>query len=70
MPYYIVNNNPDDKGRHEVHTNTCAYLPSKANQIDAGYHSDCAAAIKSLKLNNPYHEFDGCWYCSRACNRG
>lgn len=70
MPQYICNKNADDKGRHEIHEDTCHRLPLKDNQIDVGYHADCKAAILHMKHHNPNHEFDGCYYCSPACNKG
>ncbi|WP_256968969.1 hypothetical protein [Enterococcus faecalis] len=70
MPYYIVNKNIDDNGRHEVHQDTCTRLPNKENQLDIGYHSDCTEAIQYIQNQNPAHLFDGCWYCSPACNKG
>ena len=70
MPYYIANQNQDDKGRHEVHKSTCHRLPEKKNQVEFGYYSNCTEAIRAIKTLNPSSEFDGCYYCCPNCHRG
>ncbi|MFL8969342.1 hypothetical protein ACKA04_04635 [Helcococcus kunzii] len=69
---YIVNKYSDDKGRHEVHAETCSYLPSKENQIEIGNFFNCKAAILAAKLKwqDPEYKFDGCYYCCNQCHKG
>lgn len=36
MKHYYFNKNTDDKGRHEVHTEDCSYLPYPSNRTYIG----------------------------------
>lgn len=67
MPYYIVNKE-EREGDHEVHETTCSHLPSKENQIDLGWHSNCKPAVEAAKTL--YSNADGCKHCSEPCHRG
>lgn len=70
MTFYYFYNAIDDKGKHEVHTNECSYLPSILNRTYIGYFSDCKEAIKEAKSKYPSKDFDGCFWCSRDCHTG
>ena len=70
MSYYIYNKNVDNNGRHEVHTTNCSYLPAAENRVSIGSHSYCKSAISYAKTLYPSKTFDGCYYCSTACNKG
>lgn len=70
MDWYYFNDNTDEHGNHEVHKDTCSYLPSSLNRTLIGYYSDCASAINAAKMKYPYKSFDGCYFCCRECHKG
>lgn len=49
MAYYLVNRNAQSNGDHEVHQNTCAYLP--AEFINLGFHYSCSSAVAEAKVH-------------------
>ncbi len=67
MTRYCVNKNADENGYHEVHTESCSYLPISSNRQDLGYHNSCSEAVQKAKLY--YSSVDGCYYCCRACHK-
>lgn len=64
MPNYVVNNNPQSNGDHEVHKTDCTYFPN--NYKDLGWHSTCATAVAEAKKT--YWKSNGCKYCSPTCH--
>lgn len=72
MPNYICNKNADDKGRHEIHTDSCTHLPLPKNQLSIGFFSNCQEAINHMVRANPNgnFNFDGCYYCCYPCHKG
>lgn len=72
MLEYICNKFNDDKGRHEIHTSTCSYLPNLENRIPVGTFNNCHEAIRHMeaKYSNDNFNFDGCYWCSTACHKG
>ncbi|BDU91740.1 hypothetical protein JJB75_09595 [Clostridium perfringens] len=70
MNHYYFNNNTDDKGRHEVHTENCSWGPSPLNRTYIGYYSNCKEAIRAAQNLNPFKSFDGCYWCCRECHKG
>lgn len=70
MKHYYFYNYTDNKGNHEVHAESCSYLPVPANRTYIGYFSDCKEAIKKAKTDYPSRGFDGCFWCSRDCHKG
>ena len=66
MKHYYVNKQAQTTGEHEVHSETCSYLPSLTNRQYLGYFSDCYAALKEAKKY--YSNVDGCYYCCRECH--
>lgn len=73
MPQFIVNNNPDSNGLHEVHNISSGIthcLPNPENRIELGFHPDCYQAIIHAKIKFPSHKFDGCFYCAKTCHTG
>ena len=70
MSQYIFNKNVDNNGNHEVHTNSCSYLPAEENRVPLGFHLNCTSAISTAKTLYPGSSFDGCYYCSKACHKG
>ena len=53
MNFYYFNDNADEHGYHEVHTDDCTFLPSLSNRTLIGYYSDCKAAIIAARLAHP-----------------
>jgi ferredoxin len=66
MDLYFVNKQVQPNGDHEVHKQTCAYLPSAANQQSLGWHSSCREAVRAAKAF--YSQCNGCYWCSRECH--
>jgi hypothetical protein len=64
MARYNVNKNAQTNGDHEVHTDSCIYLPS--NRIDLGLHDKCQDAVREAKKH--YTQVNGCAYCSAPCH--
>jgi hypothetical protein len=63
MKYY-VNKNAQSNGDHEVHTQSCSYLPSELNRKYLGEFSNCEDAVREAKKTYP--KSNGCFYCCRA----
>ncbi len=66
MPTYYVNTNAQANGDHEVHTNTCNYLPATQHQKYLGVFLTCQEAVREAKKT--YQQSNGCYYCSYACH--
>jgi len=64
MAKYYVNNKSQSNGDHEVHTETCTYLPSDRKYL--GEFSNCADAVKEAKKT--YSKSNGFYYCSNPCH--
>lgn len=65
---YYVNNNAQTNGDHEVHTETCSYVPKAENRTYLGEYTSCAPAV--AKAKTIHRKSNGCYYCSRACHTG
>lgn len=72
MPNYICNKHADDKGRHEVHVDTCNHLPLPENRVKIGICNNCREAIDKIAAANKgkNFNFDGCYYCCYPCHKG
>jgi hypothetical protein len=70
MPNFIVNQNPQANGDHEVHNTTtgCTYMPKQENCISLGTFSSCHEAVASAKVRWPQARINGCYYCSYSCH--
>lgn len=68
---YILNSNPQrtPTGEREVHVAGCSQGPKESNQIDLGYHFNCASAIAAARSAYRGWHIDGCAYCVPACHR-
>ncbi|AFL83246.1 hypothetical protein Belba_0589 [Belliella baltica DSM 15883] len=64
MNRYVVNNEAQANGDHEVHKSGCAFFPSSYQ--DLGNHSSCRSAIVEAK--KIYSKSDGCFHCSSDCH--
>ncbi|MGL4410526.1 MAG: hypothetical protein ACRCTF_00065 [Bacteroidales bacterium] len=67
MDYYCVNINVQSTGEHEVHTNSCRFLPDFSFREGLGVFSNCSDAIEKAK--EYYSNVDGCSYCCPACHK-
>jgi hypothetical protein len=65
--YYYVNTNAQPNGDHEVHKQTCTWLPSTENRKYLGLFDTCAEAVKEAKKDYP-KTANGCYYCSPTCH--
>lgn len=52
---------------HEVHKESCSYLPSVLNREYLGYFSSCKDAI--AKAEEKYINVDGCAFCCPECHK-
>ena len=70
MKNYYFNDNTDTNGYHEVHAESCYFLPSISNRTYIGCYSNCSDAIRDAKSKYPYKSFDGCYFCCHECHKG
>lgn len=63
---YYVNKKAQSNGDHEVHKESCFYLPSPLNRIDLGEHQNCSTAVTEAKKQYP--KSNGCKTCSKPCH--
>ena len=68
MASYYVNNNAQPNGDHEVHRESCDYMPAPENRRYLGDFSSCTTAVEKAKTI--YRTADGCYHCCRACHNG
>lgn len=70
MPQFIINNNAQATGEHEVHNIEagCSHLPMPSNRISLGFHINCRGAILHAQRQFPGKTIDGCAYCSPQCH--
>jgi hypothetical protein len=67
MKSYYVNKNAQSNGDHEVHNESCPYLPGTQNRMYLGVYSSCKPAVDEAKKT--YSKADGCAYCSPDCHK-
>lgn len=70
MKSYYFNDNTDNHGYNEIHTEDCSYLPSALNRTYIGVFNSCHDAMSAAKAKYPLKTFDGCYYCCRECHKG
>ncbi|MEN9998487.1 MAG: hypothetical protein RI922_1477 [Bacteroidota bacterium] len=63
---YYVNKKAQSNGDHEVHKESCFYLPSPLNRIDLGEHQNCSTAVTEAKKH--FKQSNGCKTCSKPCH--
>lgn len=66
MPNYVVNDNAQNNGDHEVHTTECPYFPKIVSYTSLGWHADCHSAVREAKKY--YNQSNGCATCSPSCH--
>ncbi|MDR6338722.1 hypothetical protein HNQ91_001773 [Filimonas zeae] len=65
MKYY-VSTNAQPTGEHEVHNESCPFLPKPENRVYLGDFSTCQDAV--AKASSYYSNVDGCKVCSPSCH--
>lgn len=68
MPRYYVNDNAQANGDHEVHVETCQWLPEPGNRAYLGIFDACRPAV--AKARERHRRVNGCFYCCRPCHTG
>lgn len=70
MARFIVNQNRQSNGDHEVHNRTtgCTHMPRVENQVDLGEHFSCQAAVAYAKQRWPNARINGCYWCALTCH--
>lgn len=63
---YYVNKNAQANGDHEVHEQTCSFVPDEPNRVFLGDHQSCSPAVAAAQ--GIYPQSNGCYYCSRSCH--
>ena len=63
---YYVNKNAQSNGDHEVHTETCTWLPDVENRLFLGNFTSCYPAVVEAKKH--FMQSNGCYFCSNACH--
>lgn len=66
MQTYYMNMNAQLTGDHEVHVETCYWLPAAHNRKSLGRHYSCHSAVTLAKVYDQLA--DGCKHCSSACH--
>lgn len=69
MKKYYVNQNAQNNGDHEVHTEDCPYYDKIVNKLYLGEYSSCFGAVNRAKELG-YSTANGCKTCSLACHTG
>lgn len=64
--HYFVNKNAQSTGEHEVHTETCAFLPDINNREYLGYFDSPLKAVE--KACQLFNNVDGCFYCCKSAH--
>jgi hypothetical protein len=64
MAKYYVSEEPHLHGTHEVHAETCMYLPLNVQYL--GEFTNCYEAVRAAK--EYYSQVNGCYTCSRPCH--
>ena len=66
---YIINNNAQPTGEHEVHAEAyCNHLPEPINRIFLGHYDDCSQPLREARVEWPHLIIDGCEHCIPACH--
>ena len=66
MNFYYVNDNAQNNGDHEVHTDQCSFLPAAANRTYLGYFTNCKQAVGEARKK--HSQVNGCYYCCNPCH--
>lgn len=67
---YCFNKNSDNNNFHEVHRETCSYLPEIKDRVSLGDCQNDSTAIFLAGIKYPELNFDGCGHCMPGYSRG
>lgn len=65
--YYVSKVAQSSSGDHEVHDQTCEYLPASEHRVFLGEFESCREAVSTAK--RIYYNADGCRFCSPECHK-
>ena len=66
MKYY-VSKIAQTNGDHEVHDESCHWLPSPEHRAYVGEYLSCFGAV--LDAKKQYPQSDGCVHCCKPCHQ-
>lgn len=66
MKKYYVNTQAQSNGDHEVHIDSCMYLPNVQNKKYLGEFYSCHGAVAEAKKT--FNKANGCYYCANSCH--
>ena len=66
MALYCVTKNAEADGLHEVHVDSCTYLPHPTARIFLGNFQSCRDAVQAAMKHFP--KSHGCYYCATPCH--
>ena len=69
MKYYISKEPCTTSNFHEVHEETCMFLPISNNRLDLGEHNSDTIAINYAKSLYSTVDVDGCIHCCKNSSR-
>ncbi len=70
LKHYYFNKNTDNRGNHEVHVESCEFMPAVLNREYIGYEDNCKNAITRATSKTGKYNFDGCYFCCKPCHKG
>lgn len=70
MQSFIINQNQQPNGDHEVHNTTagCIFMPLLENQISLGSHLTCTGAVAEARTRWTDVRINGCYFCCAPCH--
>lgn len=66
MEKYFVNRRAQENGDHEVHRESCVYLPITANRLELGNFWGCVGPVE--KARGYFTQVNGCKTCCNSCH--
>lgn len=63
---YYVSTVAQSNGDHEVHVETCTWLPKPEDRRYLGEFVSCADAVREARIY--FNQVNGCKYCSDPCH--
>ncbi|MCF7516802.1 hypothetical protein LY624_11120 [Pseudoalteromonas sp. N1230-9] len=66
MKHYYINDNAQNTGEHEVHTESCPYFNLITDRTYLGFFHSCKDAVEKAKTK--YSNVDGCKHCCSLCH--
>ena len=66
--YYVNRNTQRYTGDHEVHVETCPWMPDADDRSYLGDFDTCRRAVQEAQKH--FRQANGCYYCSIRCHSG